>query len=115
MIGRLNQLVTFTEYTLDEGDDGAPRRTLAGGYTDWVEIRQTNGSRRLEEAQVSFQKTYLLTKRHYPTRPVDPELTEIVYNDAILSIHDVELIDEGRRQYEQILCYTNGRSVDGRS
>lgn len=115
MIGQLNQFVTFSEYELTQGDDGAMVRTLTGGYTDWVKIEQRNGSRRLEEAQISFQKTYLITKRHYPERPVAPDTTEIIYNDAILSIHDVELLDEGRRQYEQILCYTNGRSVDGRS
>ena len=115
MIGTLNQFVTFTEYELSQGDDGAMIRTLTGGYTDWVSIEQTNGSRRLEDAQISFQKTYILMKRHYATRPVDPELTEIVYNDAILSIHDVELLSEGRRQFEKILCYTNGRAVDNRS
>ena len=50
MIGQLNQFVTFSEYELTQGDDGAMLRTLTGGYTDWVKIEQRNGSRRLEEA-----------------------------------------------------------------
>ena len=111
MIGTLNELVTFNVYTLDQDEAGGTEKTLLTTYDEWVKIEQRSGSRRLEQAQIAFTKSFTITKRHYANDPVDPELTEIIYGDAILSIHDVQQLNEGRRVYEELLCYTDGTTV----
>ncbi len=102
----MNQRVTFNVYTLTS-DAGGQTRTLASTFTDWVNITQANSSRRLEQAGIVFSVGYKITKRHYNSQPIDPALTEIVYNGIVLSIQDVSPLNEGRQFYDEILCYGN--------
>jgi hypothetical protein len=106
MIGKLNILLQFNIYQLNQDDTGAIDKTIFNNYVDWCQLEQTNGSRRLESAQISFSKSFKITKRHYSARVIDPEVTELVYNTEVLSIADIKLITEGRTTYEEILCYS---------
>jgi len=107
MIGKLNQQVTFLVYQLATDTAGGQVRTLARTFTDWVSIEQVNGSRRLEQAAISFQKAFKVKRRHYVSAPIDSALTEIVYSGLVLSINDIKVLEEGRQFYDEILCYTN--------
>jgi hypothetical protein len=106
MIGKLNILLQFNIYQLTQDGTGAIDKTIFNNYEDWCQVEQTNGSRRLESAQISFSKSFKVTKRHYSARVIDPEVTELVYNTEVLSIADIKLITEGRTTYEEILCYS---------
>jgi hypothetical protein len=104
--GEMNQKVTFNTYTLTSDSGGNPR-TLNMTFSDWVQIEQVNGSRRLEQAAISFTKAYKITKRRHVSQPLDPALTEIIYGGLVLSIEDIKPLSEGRQFYDEILCYTN--------
>lgn len=108
MIGKLNIELRFCPYTLGQTDTAGTTRTAGTCYTDWCKVEQISNSRRLQEAQIVFEKAYKITKRHYDERPIVASVTEIEYNDQTLSIHDVKFIKEGRTTYEEILCYYAG-------
>jgi len=106
MIGAMNLLLQFNVYQLTQDAAGGVDKSIVDSYSDWCKIEQVNGSRRLESSQISFNKAFKITKRHYTQRPIDVEVTEIIYGVDTLSINDVKLITEGRTTYEEILCYT---------
>lgn len=105
MIGNLNQEVRFCLFVSGLSDNNTPIRTETDCYVDWVKIEQLSSSRSLEQAQINFSAAYRVTKRHYAERPVNISLTEIEYNSKMLSIHSLKLKEEGRRTYEEMICY----------
>lgn len=109
-IGEMNIVVTFTPYSLTAVVNGGTDKIAETPYDEWVKVEQISGSRRLENAQITFAKAFRVTKRHYDSRPIEPDLTEIVYNDLLLSVHDVKAINEGRNWYDEILCYSSNKT-----
>lgn len=84
MIGQMNIVLTFCPYTLNDTATGGTERIAGTCYTDWCKVEQLSGSH-LEQAQITFSKSYKITKRHYPSREVEPGLTEIEYGSTAIN------------------------------
>jgi hypothetical protein len=110
MIGEMNIQVTFKPYTLVAVLNGGTDKTPETPYSEWVKVEQISGSRRLENAQITFAKAFKITKRHFESRPIEPDLVEIDYNDLSLSVADVKAIKDGRNWYDEILCYSSNKA-----
>lgn len=107
MIADLNIEAVFTVYPNAQTANGTPTKGTPTTYTDWVGVEQRSGSRTLEQAGVTFDKAYNITKRHWPERPVVARNTTVTHDGEELTIHDVRMQQEGRRWYEILICYAH--------
>jgi Phage head-tail joining protein. len=112
-LSEMNRRIIINSYLFGQDTAGGNTKTLLVTYPAWARVTQTSGSRLLEERQITYQKAYEIIKRHVRQRPVEKDNDEIVYESAILSIANVEVVSEGNKIWEKITAYSTAQLAAG--
>lgn len=111
-IATLNRRITINKYLFAQDASGGNLKALTDSYQVWASVEQKSGSRTLDNMQVQYKQAYKVIKRYEASRVLSHD-DEIVYEDAILSIGAVIEKEEGRKRFNEIVAYSNGKTVSG--
>lgn len=96
-----NCRITIKKYIYGVDEFGGPIKQAVLIYAVWAEVRNLSGSRSIDNLQLTYDKTWRITKRHEVSRELQPD-DEIVYDGNTLTIQEVHPDNEGRQAYDII-------------
>jgi len=109
-IKEMNRRITINVYLFGQDQYGGNTKSLVGTYDVSAKVTQQSGSRALDQMQIAYNESYEIIKRYELSRPTKSN-NEIVYKNSILSIANIELVEEGNTWWERITAYTTGNNV----
>jgi SPP1 family predicted phage head-tail adaptor len=109
-INEMNRRITINVYLFGQDNYGGNTKSLIDTYDVWAKVTQQSGSRALDQMQVAYSESYEIIKRYEPNRITEKD-NEIIYRNSILSIANIEPVQEGNTWWERITAYTTGNNV----
>ena len=109
-INEMNRRITINVYLFGQDNYGGNTKSLIDTYDIWAKVTQQSGSRSLDQMQIAYNESYEIIKRYEVSRPTKQN-SEIIYENSILSIANVEEVQEGNKSWERITAYTTGNNV----
>lgn len=109
-INEMNRRITINVYLFGQNEWGGNTKSLVDTYDVWAKVTQQSGSRSLDQMQIAYNESYEIIKRYEVSRPTKQN-SEIIYENSILSIANVEEVQEGNKSWERITAYTTGNNV----
>jgi SPP1 family predicted phage head-tail adaptor len=96
-----NCRITIRKYIYGQDQYGGPIKEAVLIYAVWAEVKRLSGNRSMDNLQLTYDKTWRITKRHEVSRVLQPD-DEIIYDTQTLSIQEVHPDNEGRQAYDII-------------
>lgn len=109
-IGTLNRKITINKYLFGQDENGGNIKALAETFIVWANVEQRSGSRTLDNLQIQYKEVYKVVKRYEASRILSPD-DEIVYETKILNIGAVIEKEEGRKKFNEITAFSNGKTL----
>ena len=110
MISDFNRRITINRYEFSQNSAGGNIALPLSSWDLWAKVETTNGSRALDNAQVSYSKTFRVTVRAELSRPIYSD-DEIVYLNDRLIIQSITRQKEGRVDLLEISAYTTNEQT----
>lgn len=104
MIKEFNRRIDVLQYTSGQDDRGGNITTSMSQFSMWAKVENTSGNRALDNAQITYSKSFRITVRHERSRPIR-ETNEILYEGEKLVIHNITKEDQGRVNFLVIDAY----------
>jgi hypothetical protein len=105
-ISELNTRITIKDYTTTQDNvTHKPVTTLTASWQKSAKVTQTNGSRVLDNAAISYKESYEIFVRYETTRPTLSKY-HIAFNNKELVIHSSLPQKIGNISWEQITAFT---------
>ena len=97
--------ITVNQYTTTEADTGGTDSVLAFTYSLWAKVENRTGSTQTGKGQIQWQYDYRITIRYDRNRNIKQN-DEVVYDGKKLMIQNVQITDEGRKEFLVLRCST---------
>jgi SPP1 family predicted phage head-tail adaptor len=112
MISEFNRRITINHYTHSQDAAGGDIMQLPPDAHDiWAKVEPTSGNKSLDNAQLSYSKSFRITIRSEQSRPVYNE-DEIIYLGDKLTIQSITRQNEGHVNFLLINAYaTNEQTI----
>lgn len=113
-ISELNRKIVINKYLFGVDNSGGNIKALTDTYDVWASVEQRSGSRTLDNLQIQYKEVYKVVKRYEASRILSPD-DEIVYETKILNIGAVIEKEEGRKKFNEITAFSNGKTTSSSS
>jgi SPP1 family predicted phage head-tail adaptor len=106
-INEFNRRIRVNKYISGQDDSGGNVKSLVEQFDIWAKLENMNGSKYLDNLQITYSKAFKITTRYESTRELI-STDEIVYGGLTYSIQSLTQLEEGRKNFNVMIAYTTG-------
>ncbi len=111
MISEFNRRITVNRYAFAQDAAGGNIASPLSSWTLWAKVETNSGNKSLDNAQISYSKSFRVKVRAEKSRPL-MNTDEIIYMGSNLIIQSITREEEGRENFLNIEAYTTNEGAE---